>query len=521
MTLPPTLPGLLSAAARHRPDGVAIEESPGVTITYSELAQLADRVAGRLAQLGTARGDRVGVYLPKSIDAVATIYGVMKAGAAYVPVDPEAPVARGAFILNDCSVKVVIVDDSVADGWMAEAQQLGHCPQVIRVRDARGGQGIRAALGSVAGSGDARGDVVPSGDDLAYILYTSGSTGRPKGVMLTHSNAVSFVDWCAQTLGPREEDRFSSHAPFHFDLSILDLYVPVTACATLVLIDSATGKEPGRLAELIADRRLSVWYSTPSVLSLLAQFGKLERHDVSALRIVLFAGEVFPIKHLRRVKQLIPKARYLNLYGPTETNVCTWFEIPTTIESSRTEPYPIGRACGHVEAVAIDAEEHEIADGGEGELCIRGASVMQGYWNLDEANERAFATLNDGQQWYRTGDMVIDVGDGVYVFVGRRDRMVKKRGYRIELDEIEAALYRHPDVTEAAVVAVADADAAVRTHAFLRCSERPSVIKLKRFCTEHLPAYMVPDRFSFCDTLPKTSTDKIDYQALTALAGAP
>src|SRR5205814_2441899 len=217
---------------------------------------------------------------------------ILKTGAAYVPVDPGAPAARNAYILDNCSVKAVIVEDRFEARLGTELQSLGAAPAVIRLDGCGGGQPLEAALDRQ----DAQGRVPatettrPAPSDLAYILYTSGSTGKPKGVMLSHENAVSFVDWCSDTFRPAAEDRFSSHAPFHFDLSILDIYLPLKHGATLVLIDEETGKDPNRLAALIAEQRLSVWYSAPSILSLLTQYGDLEKRDFSPLRLVLFAG---------------------------------------------------------------------------------------------------------------------------------------------------------------------------------------------------------------------------------------
>jgi amino acid adenylation domain-containing protein len=274
---------------------------------------------------------------------------------------------------------------------------------------------------------------------LAYVLYTSGSTGRPKGVMLSHRNAACFVDWCSDTFQPTEHDRFSSHAPFHFDLSVLDIYVSIRHGATLVIVEEGLGKEPLRLAPWIAEKRISIWYSAPSILSMMAQFGKLEQFDYSALRMVLFAGEVFPIRHLRLLKSLWRHLRYFNLYGPTETNVCTWYEVPQDIPDSQTEPVPIGRACSHCRTLVVDPEERPVLQGAEGELCIAGPSVLEGYWDLPEQTAKAFLA-GQSERWYRTGDIVSEQPDGNFRFLGRRDRMVKKRGYRIELGEIESAL---------------------------------------------------------------------------------
>ena len=507
---------LLDHTAQVFPDRPAVIEPGHGTITYRDLANLSDRLRDRLCYLGVGPGDRVGIYLHKSIDAVATIFGILKTGAAYVPVDPGAPVARNAYILGDCSVKTAVVEACFIDELVAEMGE--GVPELLVLAGTGAGEQLRDALTQMDGHAPApvKDTAVTALDDLAYILYTSGSTGRPKGVMLSHRAATSFVHWCSQTFTPNEQDRFSSHAPFHFDLSILDIYVPVKHGATLVLVEEKVGKDPLRLAPLIAENRISVWYSTPSILSFLAQYGNLQQYDYSALHTILFAGEVFPIKHLRELKVLLPSPRYFNLYGPTETNVCTYHEIPLHIPPEQTQPFPIGKACSHYQIKVVDQDGQTVMPGQEGELCGSGPGVMDGYWNLPERTATAFLVDTDGRRWYKTGDIVVEAEDGIYTFVGRRDRMIKKRGYRVELGEIEAGLYRHPAVKEAAVIALSDEEYGVRIKAFLSChgQERLSLIELKRFCLENLPQYMVPDLFSFHDMLPKTSTDKINYQVL-------
>jgi amino acid adenylation domain-containing protein len=514
----------LDRSAQRRPDHLAVEDGDGHRITFGELAHLSDRLRDRLQHAGVGRGDRVGLYLPKSIDAVATIFGVLKAGAAYVPVDAAAPAARNAYILNDCQVRMVVVERRFEERLRTEMAGLGGAGGLLVVEGTGGGGPLSRALDASQATDPApvSESAEVSADDLAYVLYTSGSTGKPKGVMLSHRNALSFVEWCSEVFQPAGDERFASHAPFHFDLSILDLYVPMQHGATLVLIPDETAKDPSGLAATIADRRITSWYSAPSVLSLLAQYGKMQRHDYSALRRVLFAGEVFPVKHLRNLRNLLPGPGFFNLYGPTETNVCTYHEIPTHIPEERTQPYPIGKACSHCQAIVVNEQGEAMASGEEGELCIAGPGVMQGYWNLPERTAIAFLTDPAGQRWYKTGDIVVEDANGDYVYVGRRDRMVKKRGYRVELGEIEAGLYRHPAVEEAAVVALTDDENGVRVKAYISCKEaekRPSIIELKRFCAETLPIYMVPDLFAFESTLPKTSTDKIDYQRLKEIAG--
>jgi len=519
-----TLQRYLDDAVAKHGERIAVREPGDVAITYRELGELSDRLRDRLVALGVEPGDRVGIYLRKTIDTVASIFGILKTGAAYVPVDPSAPAARNAFIFGNCSVKVAITESRFEAGLRKHLAEEKATPELFVIDEAGGGSGLRKALDSTQRAPKTD-TVYTSADALAYILYTSGSTGKPKGVILTQRNAISFVDWCSETFAPVPSDVFSSHAPFHFDLSILDIYTPLKHGATLALIPEDIGKEPQKLAQLIVDAGITVWYSTPSILSLLVQYGKLEEKDLSRIRTVLFAGEVFPIVHLKALHKILPKPRYFNLYGPTETNVCTFYELPPAIPADRADPFPIGVVCSHLEAAVVDDEGNIITKGERGELVIRGASVTPGYWNLPEQTAKAYLTSgigagDDGKRaevrWYKTGDIVTEEAGGVYIYAGRKDRMVKKRGYRVELGEIESCLYRHPQVREAAVIALPDDELGlkVRAHLSTRDGERISVIALKGFCAQHLPVYMIPDVFAFHGELPKTSTEKTDYQAL-------
>ncbi|HZD52474.1 MAG TPA: amino acid adenylation domain-containing protein [Woeseiaceae bacterium] len=502
---------LLEDAAARYASNVAVIDPGRASISYRDLNRLAERIAASLQAQGVGPGDRVGLHARKSIGTVATIFGILKCDAAYVPVDATAPASRNIDIFSDCNVRCIVVQrpSQVADPVPGSVSGFL--------------DGVDALLeGYVVASGPRNATTVTTTppDDLAYILYTSGSTGRPKGVMLTHDNALAFIDWCSQTFLPETADRFSSHAPFHFDLSIFDIYVPLRHGAAIVLVAEDAGRQPKQLSSLIANERITVWYSTPSILKLLLDVKDVGAYDFSALRAVLFAGEVFPIKQLRRLQSLWPAPRYYNLYGPTETNVCTYHEVPRPLPADRTEPVPLGRACSGDRVIVANEAREPVARGSEGELCVSGPSVTCGYWNRTDRNATAFFEDTGGTRWYMTGDIVREEADGVYVYIGRRDRMVKRRGYRVELGEIEAALYRHESITEAAVIAVQDENDEMSIVAFITWSgvDKPSLIKLKRFCIDQLPAYMVPDRFSVQHSLPKTSTDKIHYQRLRELA---
>jgi acyl-coenzyme A synthetase/AMP-(fatty) acid ligase len=231
--------------------------------------------------------------------------------------------------------------------------------------------------------------------------------------------------------------------------------------------------------------------------------------------LVLFAGEVFPVKQLQRLTARWPRPAYYNLYGPTETNVCTFARIPASIPEERTEPFPIGWPCSHCDARVLDLEGTPVAAGEEGLLYICGPSVFSGYWNRPVESDAAFLEHSE-TRWYNTGDVVQQNDADGFIYVGRRDRMVKRRGYRIELDEIESCLYRHPAIKGAAVVSVPNAKSGILIIGHLATAEntRPSIVELKSFCNQHLPSYMNPDVFVFVDSLPRTSTNKVDYQSL-------
>jgi amino acid adenylation domain-containing protein len=514
------LAALLEASAHRDPNQVAVRVPDGREVTYGELDALSNAMRDRLVHLGVGPGDRVGMRLHKSIDGVVTLFGALKAGAAYVPVDAESPAARGAYIHNDCQVKVVVTERKLEAAFVEELTTLGAAPAIIALEDDRGDLPVRAKLAELQATDPAPGvATAPVGpDSIAYLLYTSGSTGRPKGVVLTHENALSFIGWCSETFRPTSDDVFSSHAPFHFDLSILDLYVPIRHGSTLVLFGEALGKDPGRLASTIASQRISIWYSTPSILSLLALYGKLDRYDYTPLRIVNFAGEVFPVPQFRTVQAIWSKPQYYNLYGPTETNVCTAYAVPQDDSWKTMDTFPIGAICPPNLGRVVDEEGVDVPAGEPGELVVWGPNVMKGYWNLPEQNANAFLVDGDGRRWYHTGDIVTEHAGAEYIYRGRRDRMVKRRGYRVELGEIEAALARHADIREVAVVSAPDKDSGVKIAAFVSCQEGRSltIIALKQASAQSLPPYMIPDVFSVVDALPRTSTNKVDLQALKA-----
>jgi amino acid adenylation domain-containing protein len=518
---------LLTESAKRNQNGLAVDGGES-TLTYSELDVLSNQIAHQLRADGVRNGDRVGVFLPKSTQTVAALLGILKAGAAYVPVDPHSPSSRAAYVLGDCSVRALITNSSLLRKLAPELSASSEIQSIILSDKATD----VPAIGSLANSGPvsfakiaatrptANPEIPLTENDLAYILYTSGSTGQPKGVMISHLNSLTFVNWCYDEFKVRSGDQVSSHAPFHFDLSIFDLFCTIKAGGTICLVPNDIAAFPVSLAQWIADRGITVWYSVPSALIQLVEHGQLERHNYDRLRLVLFAGEVFPCKYLRGLVQQVPRAAYCNLYGPTETNVCTYYYVqPSDVVPGRTEPVPIGKACANTEVFALDDEGRVVAPGQEGELYVRSSTVMKGYWGRPESTAlvvlpnpliRSFA-----EAMYRTGDIVKLMPSGDYRYIGRRDKMVKSRGYRIELGEIETVLYAYSGVKEAAVVAVPDERIGARLMAFVVPTESEiSRPELAKFCAARLPRYMIPERIEMCSQLPKTSTGKIDKTTL-------
>jgi amino acid adenylation domain-containing protein len=358
--------------------------------------------------------------------------------------------------------------------------------------------------------------------DLAYILYTSGSTGTPKGIMHTHRSGLSFAEWAADEYGLQPSDRLSNHAPLHFDLSTFDFFAGAIAGATTVIIPEALTKFPANLSRLIQDERITVWYSVPFALMQLMERGVLESRDLSALRWILFAGEVFPTKHLRQLMTMLAHVRFSNLFGPTETNVCTYYHVPEP--PATDDPIPIGKACANIEDLVVDADGNPVPDGEVGELLIRGGVVMKGFWGQPEKTANGFfkrRVFNDFEDiFYRTGDLVYRDEQGNYRYLGRKDRQIKTRGYRVELDEIEVALLAHDLVEEAAVYPVPDGQGSNLIAASVIPAPGATLTEsdLVEHLSQRLPPYAIPVEIEFASDFPRTSTGKISRRDLQAAA---
>ncbi len=509
---------LLSKSAKNYPDKPAVW-ARGKSITYRELDERSNQVAHLLRQRGIQKGDRVGLFFPKCVESIVSMLGVLKAGGVYVPLDPQAPADRIGYIIGNCGVRILITKSDKRAELAPEILEL--LEACILVEGDGNGSDLIAWSELAAFPASHAPQVALVETDLAYILYTSGSTGRPKGVMLTHQNALTFVEWCAEEFQVRSEDRLSNHAPLHFDLSVFDVYNTLEAGATVFLITEDLAVFPTSLANFIESQKLTIWYSVPSALMLLLLHGRMTPEKLKSLRVILFAGEVFPMKYLRQLAEVSRESALYNLYGPTETNVCTYYKVERE-RLEGMEKLPIGIACANTECFSVTPEGRLAGKGEAGELYVRGPAVTYGYWADTEKTHKMVVPNhfqeNFEEKMYRTGDIVTVGEDGNYYFQGRRDSMIKSRGYRIELGEIETALLSHPGVREAAVLAVPDEIIGNRIRAVVAPHVAGSVgiLELQQFCASRVPKYMIPELVDLYEELPKTSTGKIDRVKLAS-----
>lgn len=486
----------------------------GKAITYAELERKMHQIAHTLIELGVQKGDRVGIYMARSLETAAAMYGIMAAGAIYVPINPFQPVARTHFLLKDCGIKHLITNQL----------QKRSLPKVVSENtglETIVGIDIELAIPTISwekitNKPTSKPNISILEKDPAYILYTSGSTGTPKGIMHTHYSGLSYAKLSAEAYNLTDKDVLGNHAPIYFDISTFAYFCAPLVGATTIISSEAHIKMPASLSQLIEKEQVTVWYSVPLALIQMLQRGALDQRDMSALRWVLFAGEIFPTKHLRKLMQTWTNACFSNAYGPTETNVCTYYNLPNIPQNNA--PISIGKAWGNTEILIKNNAEAPAVTSGTGELLIRSATLMVGYWNRPDLNEEAFYkrknAFGEEEIFYKTGDLVKVEADGNLTFLGRKDRQVKTRGFRVELDEITTYLLQHEAVEEAAVYTVVDEEGHTLIEAAILTKKRTEEKEITQYLNEKLPWYALPQRVFIRAELPRTATGKIDLKQL-------
>ncbi|NMZ50952.1 amino acid adenylation domain-containing protein [Pseudomonas poae] len=479
-----TVHGLFEAQVERTPHALAVKAGTQ-QLTYAELNARANQLAHHLLALGVQPDARVAVCAERGLDMVIALYAVLKAGAAYVPLDPAYPQERLAYMLQDSAPQVVLAQ-------VGTRGLLGEVP-VVEL-DQPCWQHLPVANPNVSAAS-------------AYVIYTSGSTGQPKGVINDHGGVVNRLLWMQDEYALTAADAVLQKTPFSFDVSVWEFFWPLFTGARLVMARPGGHKDPAYLCEIIEAEAITTLHFVPSMLDVFLAHGDVSQ--AAGLRQVMCSGEALPGSLVRRFKQQLPGIDLYNLYGPTEAavDVTAW----RCIRAEMPDNTPIGKPIANTRLYVLDARMQPVPLGVVGELYIGGVQVARGYLNRPELSAERF--LDDpftGGRLYRTGDVGRYLADGTLEYLGRNDDQVKIHGLRIELGEIQARLTEHPAVNEAVVLAREQRLIAYYT------GEQSDIDVLRSHLAQHLPAFMVPVAFVHLDALPLSPNGKLDRKALPA-----
>ncbi|SDZ47138.1 nonribosomal peptide synthetase DhbF [Asanoa ishikariensis] len=449
------------------------------SLTYADLAAQARALAAELRRRGVARGDLVGVRVTRSIDVPVAIMGTLLSGAAYVPLDPAYPAERLDFMTAEAGIRHVVGQDLPARGHPP-------APDVDLPELAR--------------------------DDRAYVIYTSGSTGRPKGCLITHGNVLSLLEAALPLFDVGPDDRWTQFHSINFDVSVWEMWGPLVTGGTLVIVDPDAAYDPEALLDLLLTRQVTVFLQVPAVFRLLFEAHVEAGRPPHALRYVIFAGEAVDLATAAAFSA--GEVRLINMYGPTETTVYATFKhLDDEALRGTTNRSPIGRALPHLSISLRDGDGVPVPDGDVGEMWIAGAGVSGGYLGRPELTAERFVT-REGVRHYRTGDLARRLADGELEFLGRIDRQVKLRGFRIELAEIETVLRGCALVRDAVVEVARGSELGDYLVAYVVPADDFAPGPVRAECERRLPPHMLPATYVVVPAIPLTPSGKVDRAAL-------
>ncbi|HKV07487.1 MAG TPA: amino acid adenylation domain-containing protein, partial [Thermoanaerobaculia bacterium] len=492
-----TLPELFERQAERAPERTALISDPR-EMTYGELARRTRALAARLRRLGIGEGALVGVCTEPSFETVVGLLGILRTGAAYVPLDPEYPQERLAAMLED--VPVLLTQARLVERLPATGAKIVPLDEIELDGEDDAGPG-------------------PRPDSLAYVLYTSGSTGRPKGVMIDHRGAVNTLCDLNLRFGIGPEDRVLALSSLSFDLSVYDLFGLLAAGGAAVLAPAGARRDPALWIDLVGRHRVTLWNTVPTLAEMLVD--EVERHPEArpaGLRLVMMSGDWIPVTLPGRIRVLWENAEIISMGGATEASIWSiLYPIRQVDPAWPSIPYgrPMWNQTFHVLDAALQPSPVRVP----GQLFIGGVGVALGYWRDEEKTRASFLIHpQTGERLYRTGDLGRYLADGTIEFLGRADQQVKIRGFRIELGEIESALSQHPEIEEVLAIVREDRPGEKRLVAYVvpALEGAPAAADLRAWVAARLPEYMVPGAFVALANLPLTANGKVDRKALPA-----
>lgn len=500
---------LFEEQVKKTPDRVALELGDE-HLTYEELNQQANQLAHYLRELQVQPDEPVGLCVRRSLGGFVGLLGILKAGAAYVPLDPTYPRERLDFSIRDAKVKVLVTETDLASTFVST-------PKIVHLERDRTYIAQKSVDNLVCSA---------KAENLAYIIYTSGSTGTPKGVAMQHQSLLNLIGWQVQNVSAPSCARTAQFASFSFDVSFQETFATWCGGGTLVLVPEETRRDATALLRFLSDTGVERLFSPYVVLQQLAEVAQKADRIPKSLQDIITAGEQLHITPaIIRFFQQLENCTLWNHYGPTETHLATAYALTGNPTTWATSP-PIGRPIANQKIYVLDQNQQLVPVGVPGEIYISGSGLARGYYNRPELTADRFLphpfnlasqTMQaSGKRWYRTGDLARYGSDGVLEYLGRIDNQVKIRGFRIELAEIEAALSQHPDVLETVVIASEEVTENKRLIAYIvsRSNQVPTTQELRTYLKTKLPEYMIPSAFMILETLPLSPSGKVNRRAL-------
>ncbi|MFD2614574.1 amino acid adenylation domain-containing protein [Paenibacillus gansuensis] len=498
-----TMADILSKGLLHNPNNIALE-SHQTSISYKELDEFSTRFSIYLIRAGVRKGDKIIISSKKSYSTIAAIIGILKCGCVFIPIDPDSPINRTRYIIEDTNPKVIIMPNeySIKDSKNTIVLSFEEVENILN--DDLNMQNVEFPY--------------VCGDDAAYCMYTSGSTGQPKGVLIKHNSVVSFFNSIYEFIELDQNSKSISLNPIFADASIVDLFYPLYQGAYVYLYDQKI--IPKNIWRVIQDKGINYCDVVSSLLTLLVESVELTKFNLSKLKIVSNGAEILNVNTAQKLLRQVPGLLIVNAYGPTEATCICVVECIREIESDRQETYPIGKPLKGIKAIIVDDENNEINELNVfGELLVSGTQVMSGYLNKpSETNKRMY--MYKGDYYYRTGDICFYDNEKKINIVGRIDEDIKVSGYRVNLNEIREAVHKLPYIKSFVVLSVQErVKGKVPALAVIlqRGADNITEDKIKNDLKDDLPKFMIPRYVLLCNQFPTVPSGKVDLQRIKLL----